>query len=103
MGSARCKPSTGRRCPTFFAPMPFAPEVQQLIQQVEIASGLPVHVMEGPEMKVRATLAPARRGAPAHFVRFKAAASNLDDLMAMKALFAFAVLVLLTSCALQSH
>lgn len=67
--------------------MPFAPEVQQLIQQVEEISGLPVHVTEEPGMKVRATVVAARRGAPAHFIRFRSGSANLDYLLASQLLF----------------
>ena len=43
--------------------MPFAPEVQQLIEQVERISERPVHVMEEADLKARATVMPARGGA----------------------------------------
>lgn len=87
MGCARCQPSTGRRCPSFFAPMPFAPEVQQLIQQVEHLSGRPVHVAEEPGLTLRATVTPARSGAPAHMVRFKPGSLSLDYLVASQLVF----------------
>ncbi len=62
--------------------MPFSPEVQQLIQQIEDSSGLPVHIAEEPGMRLRATVIQARRGAPAHLVRFKPGSGNLDYLVA---------------------
>lgn len=62
--------------------MPFATEVERLIQQIEQSSGLPVHVMEEPGMHVRANIAPARGLAPAHLVRFKPGSANLDYLVA---------------------
>ena len=67
--------------------MPFAPEVQQLIQQVEEMSDRPVHVAEEPGMKIRATVIPARDGAPAHLVRFKPGSRSLDYLVASQLVF----------------
>ena len=67
--------------------MPFSPEVQQLIERIEESSGLPVHVAEEPGLRVRATVSPARRGSPAHWVRFKPGAANLDYLVASQLLF----------------
>jgi hypothetical protein len=67
--------------------MPFAPEVQQLIQQVEQLSGRPVHVAEEPGMTMRATVTPARSGAPAHMVRFKPGSPSLDYLVASQLVF----------------
>jgi hypothetical protein len=67
--------------------MPFSPEVQQLIQQVEQLSNRPVHVTEETDMKVRATVTPARGGAPAHFVRFRPGSPSLDYLVASQLQF----------------
>jgi hypothetical protein len=67
--------------------MPFAPEVQQLIRQVEESSGLPVHVAEDPTMRLRASVTPARRGSPAHWVRFKPGSNALDYLVASQLVF----------------
>lgn len=67
--------------------MPFTPEVQQLIQQIEESSGLPVHIAEEPGMRLRATVIQARRGAPAHLVRFKPGSANLDYLVASQLVF----------------
>jgi hypothetical protein len=69
------------------APMPLAPEVQQLIQQVEQLSGRPVHVMEDADLRLRATVTPARNGAPAHFVRFRPGSPSLDYLLASQLQF----------------
>jgi hypothetical protein len=62
--------------------MPFAPEVQQLIRQVEQSSGLPVHVAAEPGMRLRATIVQARGNAPAHLLRYKPGSPNLDYLVA---------------------
>jgi hypothetical protein len=62
--------------------MPFAPEVQQLISQVEDTSGLPVHVAAEPGMRLRATIVQARGNAPAHLLRYKPGSPNLDYLVA---------------------
>lgn len=62
--------------------MPFAPEVQQLIRQVEESSGLPVHVAVDPAMRLRATIIQARGDAPAHLLRYKPGSPNLDYLVA---------------------
>lgn len=67
--------------------MPFAPEVQQLIEQVESASGLPVHVSEEPGMQLRATVIPARGAAPAHLIRFRPGIRHLDYLVASQLMF----------------
>ena len=67
--------------------MPFAPEVQQLIRQVEESSGMPVHVAEDPAMRLRASVTPARHGSPAHWVRFKPGSSALDYLVASQLVF----------------
>jgi hypothetical protein len=56
--------------------MPFAPEVQQLIEKVEKISALPVHVMEETGLKAKATVAPARGGAPAHMIRFRSGSAK---------------------------
>ncbi len=67
--------------------MPLAPEVQQLIQQVEQLSNRPVHVTEEGDLKVRATVTPARGGAPGHFVRFRPGSTSLDYLVASQLMF----------------
>lgn len=67
--------------------MPFAPEVQQLIQQVEQLSNRPVHMMEETDMKARATVTPARGGAPGHIVRFRPGSPSLDYLVASQLQF----------------
>ena len=67
--------------------MPLAPDVQQLIQQVERLSDRPVHVTEESDLRVRATVTPARDGAPAHFVRFRPGATSLDYLVASQLQF----------------
>ena len=72
---------------SFSDPMPFAPEVQQLIRQVEESSGLPVHVAEDPAMRLRASVTPARHGSPVHWVRFKPGSSALDYLVASQLVF----------------
>ena len=72
--------------PSIF-PMPFAPEVQQLIEQVERISERPVHVMEETDLKARATVTPARSGAPAHMIRFRPGSPSLDYLVASQLQF----------------
>ena len=67
--------------------MPFAPEVQQLIEQVERISERPVHVMEEADLKARATVMPARGGAPAHMIRFRPGSASLDYLVASQLMF----------------
>ena len=67
--------------------MPFAPEVQQLIEQVETISGRPVYVMEEANLKARATVMPARGGAPAHMIRFRPGSASLDYLVASQLMF----------------
>ena len=67
--------------------MPFAPEVQQLIEQVENLSARPVHMAEEPGMKLRATVTPARGGAPAHMIRFKPGSPSLDYLVTSQLMF----------------
>ncbi len=67
--------------------MPFAPEVQQLIQQVEQLSNRPVHVMEETDLKARATVTPARGGVPAHMIRFRPGSAALDYLVASQLMF----------------
>jgi hypothetical protein len=74
--------------------MPFAPEVQELIRQVEESSGLPVHVAEDPAMRLRASVTPARHGSPAHWVRFKPGSSALDYLVASQLVFLQRILAL---------
>ena len=67
--------------------MPFAPEIQQLIEQVEELSERPVLVSEEPSMKLRAMVTPARGGAPAHMVRFRPGSPSLDYLVASQLVF----------------
>jgi hypothetical protein len=67
--------------------MSFAPEVQQLIQQVEQLSNRPVHVMEDADLRSRATVTPARGGAPGHIVRFRPGSPSLDYLVASQLQF----------------
>ena len=67
--------------------MPFAPEVEQLIKEVEDSTGIPVHVAEEPAMRLRASVTPARRGSPAHWVRFKPGSGSLDYLVASQLVF----------------
>lgn len=67
--------------------MPFAPEVQQLIAQVERISERPVHVMEETDLKSRATVTPARGGAPGHIIRFRPGSPSLDYLVASQLQF----------------
>lgn len=67
--------------------MPFAPEVQQLIQHVEGLSNRPVHVMEDADLRVRATVTPARLGVPGHIVRFRPGSPSLDYLVASQLQF----------------
>jgi len=49
--------------------MPFSPETQQIIAEVERLSGRPVHVEEDAGLKTLAQVRPARGVSPAHFVR----------------------------------
>jgi len=51
--------------------MPFSPETQQIIAEVERLSGRPVHVQEDASLKTLAQVTPARGVAPAHFVRYQ--------------------------------
>lgn len=67
--------------------MSFSPEVQELIEQVEELSGRPVHVSEEQGMTMRATVMPARGGAPAHLVRFRPGSTSLDYLVGSQLLF----------------
>lgn len=67
--------------------MSFSPEVQQLIKRVEELSGRPVHVSEEPGMTMRATVTPARGGAPAHMVRFEPGSPSLDYLVSSQLVF----------------
>lgn len=67
--------------------MSFAPEVQQLIQKVELLSDRPVHVIEEADLKARATVTPARGGAPVHLVRFRPGSPSLDYLVASQLQF----------------
>jgi len=67
--------------------MPFSPDVQQLIHQVEQLSDRPVHVMEEADLRNRATVTPARGGAPAHIIRFRPGSPSLDYLVASQLQF----------------
>ena len=67
--------------------MSFAPEVQELIRKVERLSDRPVHVMEEADLKARATVTPARGGAPVHLVRFRPGSPSLDYLVASQLQF----------------
>jgi hypothetical protein len=67
--------------------MPFSPDVQQLIQQVERLSDRPVHVMEEADLRNRATVTPARGGAPSHIIRFRPGSPSLDYLVASQLQF----------------
>jgi hypothetical protein len=67
--------------------MPFSPDVQQLIQQVERLSDRPVHVMEEADLRNRATVTPARGGAPGHIIRFRPGSPSLDYLVASQLQF----------------
>ena len=62
--------------------MRFSSDVQQLIEQVEDLSSRPVHVSEEEGMTVRASVTPARQGAPAHMLRYKPGSPSLDYLVA---------------------
>jgi hypothetical protein len=62
--------------------MTLHPATQQMIQKVEELSGLPVHVAAEPGIRLRATIVQARGNAPAHLLRFKPGAPNLDYLVA---------------------
>lgn len=59
-------------------PMPLHPATQQLINKVEDLSGRLVHVTEDPELKVMATISPARDIAPAHFLRYRPGTRAVD-------------------------
>lgn len=74
--------------------MPLHPATQQLIQKVEELSGKPVHVMEDSALKVMATVSPARREAPAHFLSYRPGTKAVDYLVAYQLGF----LVRLYSC-----
>jgi hypothetical protein len=74
--------------------MPFSPETQEIIAEVEQLSGRPVHVEEDPSLQTLATVATARGKAPAHFVRYKQADQTVDYLIA----FQLGFVVRLFSC-----
>ncbi len=59
----------------------------QMIRKVEELSGKPVHVKEDPDLKVMATVTPARGGAPGHIVRFRPGSPSLDYLVASQLQF----------------
>lgn len=67
--------------------MPFSPEVQELTEQVEELSGRPVHISEEPGMQMRASVTPARGGAPSHLVRFRPGSNSLDYLIGSQLVF----------------
>jgi len=74
--------------------MPLHPATLQVIQKVEALSGKPVHVKEDPELKVMATVSPARGIAPAHFLSYRPGTKAVDYLVACQLGF----LVRLYSC-----
>lgn len=74
--------------------MPLHPAAQQMIQKVEELSGKPVHVKEDPDLKVMATVSPARGIAPAHFLSYRPGTKAVDYLVACQLGF----LVRLYSC-----
>jgi len=74
--------------------MPLHPAAQQMIRKVEELSGKPVHVKEDPELKVMATVSPARGIAPAHFLSYRPGTKAVDYLVACQLGF----LVRLYSC-----
>jgi len=62
--------------------MPFSPETQQIIADVERLSGRPVHVEEDSSLKTSAQVPPARGVSPAHFVRCQPGNPAADYLVA---------------------
>lgn len=62
--------------------MPFSPETQQIIAEVERLSGRPVHVEEDAGLKTLAQVRPARGVSPAHFVRYQPGNPAADYLVA---------------------
>lgn len=64
--------------------MPFSPETQQIIAEVERLSGRPVHVEEDASLKTLAQVTPARGVSPAHFVRYQPGNPAADYLVAYK-------------------
>lgn len=74
--------------------MPLHPAAQQLIRKVEELSGMPVHVKEDADLKVMATVSPARGPAPAHFLSYRPGTQAVDYLVACQLGF----LVRLYSC-----
>jgi hypothetical protein len=62
--------------------MPFSPETQQIIAEVEHLSGRPVHVEEDAGLKTLAQVRPARGVSPAHFVRYRPGNPAADYLVA---------------------
>jgi len=62
--------------------MPLHSDTQKLIQKVEKLSGRLVHVSEDQELKVMATITPARGIAPAHFLRYRPDTRSVDYLVA---------------------
>ena len=74
--------------------MPLHPATLQMIRKVEELSGRPVHVEEDAELKVMATVSPARGSAPAHFLSYRPGTRAVDYLVACQLGF----LVRLYSC-----
>lgn len=62
--------------------MPFSPETQEIIADVERLSGRPVHVEEDASLKALAQVTPARGASPAHFVRYQPGNPAADYLVA---------------------
>ena len=62
--------------------MPLHPDAQRMIRKVEELSGRLVHVTEDPELRMMATISPARGAAPAHFLRYRPGTSAVDYLVA---------------------
>jgi hypothetical protein len=62
--------------------MPFSPETQQIIAEVERHSGRPVHVEEDSSLKTLAQVTPARGVSPAHFFRYQPGNPAADYLVA---------------------
>jgi hypothetical protein len=79
--------------------MPFSPETQQIIAEVESLSGRPVHVEEDAGLKTLAQVTPARGASPAHFVRYQPGNPGADYLVA----FQLGFVVRLFSCPLDQR
>lgn len=79
--------------------MPLHPATLQMIRKVEELSGLPVHVKEDANLKVMATVSPARGPAPAHFLSYRPGTRAVDYLIACQLGF----LVRLYSCPVEDR